>query len=183
MMRTHRLTPVVTGLVVALAFLAPRALSSSPTSEAAPTSFAAAMIPESHHGSWAGPNRLWMHDPTQPFRSDGTIECTAEGIQYTWSKDDTEHRGTIRLHGQPAALRLALEDTFHAPTAMNLYGHLEDGVVRTYGTYGAGPDQPEWGWILELDWRDPEALVLRMFNVVPDVGAVPAVVLHGTRPS
>lgn len=138
-------------------------------------------MPTSHHGRWTGPNRLWVMDPNEPLRSDGTIECTAEGIDYTWSYEGKEQSGTIRLHGQPAALRIAFQDTFHSPKPMALHGHRTEGVVRSYGTYGAGPDQPEWGWILELDCRDPEALVLRMFNVVPGVGPVPAVVLHGAR--
>jgi len=141
------------------------------------------MIPTSHHGSWAGSNRLWITDPTNPFRSDGTIECTAEGIDYAWSQDGKEQHGTIQLHGQPAALRMSFKDTYHAGDGMTMHGHVVDGVVRAFGTYGAGPEQPEWGWIIELDWRDPEAFVLRMFNVVPEVGAVPAVVLRGTRPS
>ncbi|MEM7307710.1 MAG: hypothetical protein AAF682_13610 [Planctomycetota bacterium] len=139
------------------------------------------MIPSTHHGSWTGPNRLWMTDPDRPFRSDGALECAADGIAYTWAHDGAEHRGTLRLHGQPAALRVAFQDTFHAASEMTLHGRLADGVLRAYGTYDAGPDQPEWGWVLELDWRDPEAFLLRMFNVVPQVGAVPAVVLHGAR--
>lgn len=152
--------------------------------EATSASGAAALaIPESHHGAWKGPNRLWTTDPKKPARSDGAITVMKDGIDYRWSLGEKEHQGKIRLHGQAAALRLTLEDTFHSPKEMNLHGHLADGVIRTYGTYGAGPGQPEWGWILELDWRDPEAFVLRMFNVVPGHGVVPAVVLDGARPS
>ena len=166
---------------VALALAVSLTMAFTVAPEAATPQATTPMIPKSHHGSWAGPNRLWLMDPDKPFRSDGTIECTAEGIDYTWSKEGKQHRGSLRIHGQPEALRIAFKDTFHAGTGMDLNGHLEDRVIRTYGTYGAGPDQPEWGWILELDWRDPEALVMRMFNVVPKVGAVPAVVLQGTR--
>lgn len=179
--------PITRRQLNALCFGATAALSVpiaiSNAAGATPTSPEPSMIPKSHHGSWTGPNRLWVTDPENPFRSDGTIECTEDGIDYTWSKDDKEHHGSIRLHGQPAALRIAFKDTFHAGSEMALHGHVVDGVMRTFGTYGAGPGQPEWGWIIELDWRDPEALVLRMFNVMPKVGSVPAVVLSGTRSS
>ena len=144
---------------------------------------ASIVIPESHHGSWSGTNRLWVTDPKNPFRSDGQIECSADGIDYTWSYEDKEQRGSMRLHGQPAALRMAFEDTFHAGPGMGLNGHMADGVLRAHGTYEAGPGHPEWGWIIELDWRDPDAFVLRMFNVMPEIGPVHAVVLHGTRSS
>lgn len=151
--------------------------------DAAPSTatLSSALIPDSHLGDWSGTNRLWLTDPDNPFRSEATIECRADGIDYTWAKGDTEHQGTIHLHGQPAALRLHIEDTFHAPAGMDLHGYTTDGVLRTYGTYEAGPGQPEWGWILELDWRNPEAFVMRMFNVVPGMGPVPAVVLSASR--
>ena len=175
--------PVAGVLAAAVPVLTWFAAASAPPRSEGSAAATAKLIPEGHHGAWAGPNRLWGRDPKQPSRSDGAIECSADGIEYTWSQGDKSHRGKIRLHGQPAALRMSFEDTFHSPSEMNLHGSLADGVVRTYGTYAAGPEQPEWGWIIELDWRDPEAFTLRMFNVVPKVGAVPAVVLAGKRPS
>jgi hypothetical protein len=142
---------------------------------------ASTLLPESHHGAWSGINRLWGPELKDPERSEGTIQCTDKGIEYTWSKGGKKHSGTISLHGQPAALRLAFEDTYHAGKGMTLHGHVAGGVVRGYGTYATGPGRPEWGWIIELDTRDPESLVFRMFNVVPGMGPVPAVVLHGKR--
>ena len=87
------------------------------------------------------------------------------------------------MHGQPGALRASYHDSFHAGAGMGMNGYGQDGVVRLFGTYDAGADQPEWGWQIELDSRDPEAFVLRMFNVLPDVGPVHAVVFEGKRES
>ncbi|MEM7205512.1 MAG: hypothetical protein AAF628_34970 [Planctomycetota bacterium] len=141
------------------------------------------IFPPTHHGDWVGPNRLWITDPTQPFRSDGSLQCTADRVAYTWSYEGKEHHGSLQFHGQPAALRAEFQDSWHSQEAMSLHGNQRDGVVRLYGTYAAGPQQPEWGWVIELDVRDPEAFTLRMFNVVPEIGPVPAVVLAGARGS
>lgn len=139
------------------------------------------MIPTTHHGRWSGENRLWLDGPGAPARCQAAMTCTADGVDIRWSHADKEHSGSLRLHGQPAALRLAFQDSFHAATEMSLHGTHESGLVVARGTYEAGPGHPEWGWIIELDWRDPDALVLRMFNVVPGEGPVLAVLLTATR--
>lgn len=138
-------------------------------------------LPDTHHGNWAGPNRLWIFDPTTPDRSDGTVEVAAKTVRYTWSRGDKAHEGVIELAGQPAALRCDWTDTFHAGNGMTLNGYEREGVVYLYGTYPVGEGQPEWGWQIQLDARDREAFVMRMFNVVPGHGPMPAVVLYGTR--
>ncbi|MEM9064786.1 MAG: hypothetical protein AAGB51_04785 [Planctomycetota bacterium] len=141
---------------------------------------ALALLPSSHAGAWAGPNRLWVMDPDKPFRSDGTLAVEGDQVTYTWSHKGVGHTGVLRLSGQPAALRGDWTDTWHAKEEMVFHGYQHEGVVRLFGTYPAG-DGPDWGWQLQLDARDPEAFVLRMFNVIPGIGPVPAVVLDGTR--
>lgn len=136
-------------------------------------------LPTSHLGQWRGPNRLWIMDPAKPFRSDGTITVESRTLRYAWSHDGTAHSGVIELKGQPAALRADWSDSFHAADPFVLHGSLESGVVRLRTTYDAGDEC--WGWQIELDFRDPEACALRMFNVMPGLGAVPAVVLQGAR--
>lgn len=138
-------------------------------------------LPATHHGEWAGPNRLWIFDPDKPDRSDGTLDVAAKTVRYTWARGDKNHKGVIELSGQPAALRCDWKDDFHAAEGLTLHGFQREGVVHLYGTYPAGEGQPDWGWQIELDARDREAFVLRMFNVVPSEGPMPAVVLHGTR--
>ncbi|MEM1331546.1 MAG: hypothetical protein AAGG07_13405 [Planctomycetota bacterium] len=136
-------------------------------------------LPQSHRGEWAGPNRLWVTDPTKPFRSDGTIELTDRVLHYTWAHEGKEHSGTITLSGQPEAMEAAWLDSWHAADGMTLHGFEDHGRVLLFCTYDAGGTP--WGWRIEIDLRDPEACVLRMFNVVPGFGVVPAVLLRGTR--
>lgn len=138
-------------------------------------------IADTHHGEWAGPNRLWMFDPDKPDRGEGTLDVAATTVRYTWTRGDTKHAGVIELAGQPEALRCDWTDDFHAAKGMTLHGFQREGVVHLFGTYPAGNGQPDWGWQIELDARDREAFVMRMFNVVPDHGPMPAVVLHGVR--
>lgn len=147
-----------------------------PASEASGFSF----VPETHRGDWSGPNRLWMMDPEAPERSDGALTASGNGLEYTWSRGEKEHKGRMEFAGQPAAMRAAWVDTFHAAEEQSLHGFVQDGVMRLFGTYPAG-NGTEWGWQIEIDTRDREAFALRMFNVVPGVGPVPAVSLQGTR--
>ena len=138
------------------------------------------MIPSTHHGSWRGPNRLWLEDPTVPQRSAGTLEATEAALSYTWSFQGAEQRGEIALSGPAGALRANWTDTFHAKEGVVLHGRSLDGQILVYGTYGGG-DGPDWGWRIEIDSRDPEHLVMRMFNLPPSGPPVPAVDLHGAR--
>jgi hypothetical protein len=138
------------------------------------------MIPETHHGYWHGPNRLWMEDPSAPKRSDGSIDAAATTLRYRWSLEDKPHEGLIELSGPPGAVAAQWKDSFHASDGMQLHGLLHDGQLALYGTYPAG-DGPDWGWRIELDTRDPEHLTLRMFNLFPSGEVYPAVDLRGER--
>jgi hypothetical protein len=138
------------------------------------------MIPASHHGAWRGPNRLWLEDPATPERSQGTLEASSASLSYTWSFRGAEQTGKIALSGPAGSLRANWTDTFHAKDGMVLHGRLLDGEIVLYGTYGAG-EGPDWGWRIEIDGRDPEHLVLRMFNLEPEGAPAPAVDLRGAR--
>jgi hypothetical protein len=137
------------------------------------------MISAAHHGSWRGPNLLWLEAPG-PERSDGSMDVAATTVAYTWSFKGQPIAGRIALFGQPGALRAEWTDGFHAADGITLHGLLDAGVLRLYGTYAAG-DGPEWGWRIELDTREADACTLRMFNLPPDGPAEPAVELRGTR--
>lgn len=101
-------------------------------------------LPATHHGEWAGPNRLWIFDPDKPDRSDGTLDVAAKTVRYTWARGDKNHKGVIELSGQPAALRCDWKDDFHAAEGLTLHGFQREGVVHLYGTYPAGEGQPDW---------------------------------------
>jgi len=136
------------------------------------------MIPSSHHGSWKGPNRLWFEDPSKPERSDGSLEVSAAKVAYTWSFKDSPEKGEIELFGPAGSVRAGWTDSWHAKKCMTLHGCFAEGCLVLYGTYG---EEQEWGWRIELDTRDPEHFVMRMFNLMPDGDIAPAVDLRGAR--
>ncbi len=140
-------------------------------------------LPTSHHGTWRGENRLWIMDPDKPFLSDGTIEIGERIVRYTWSHEGKPQTGELTLKGQPGALKATWTDTFHAQEPFTLHGFLESSaesdLLRLFTTYDAG--EATWGWIIELDFRTPSTCTMRMSNVMPGLGAVPAVLLEGTR--
>jgi len=138
-------------------------------------------LPETHHGVWAGPNRLWVMDPDIPLRSEGTIDVDADRIEYNWSHQGQPQRGRMTISGQPAALAIDWTDTFHAPAGMTLHGLFLHDRIKTYGTYAGGSES--WGWQIEIDAQDRESFFIRMYNVIPGVGPVAAVILHGKRVS
>ena len=138
------------------------------------------MIPTTHHGAWRGPNRLWLEDPKLPERSDGTLEAKSAALSYTWSFRGEAQRGEIALSGPPGSVRANWTDTWHAKDGIVLHGLSQDGQILLYGTYGGG-EGPDWGWRIEIDSRDPEHLVVRMYNLLPEGPPVPAVDLRGAR--
>jgi hypothetical protein len=145
------------------------------------------MLPSSHHGHWAGPNRLWLDHLAPPRVSEGTLEVTANRVAYTWVFEGAPHRGVLELSGPSGSFAASWNDSWHAAKGQQLHGCFSGGVVRLWGSYGAG-EGPDWGWRIELDTRDPESVELWMFNVPPDPGTSPyagpetiAVHLQGAR--
>ena len=125
------------------------------------------MIPSTHHGSWRGRNSLWLEPGKPPAVSEATMEAGADLLSWRWSFDGGAREGSLRLFGPAPSLRAQFADTFHAAAGLALHGFVREGRLMLYGTYATGEGQPEWGWRLELDWADPGALVLRMFNLEP----------------
>lgn len=141
-----------------------------------------AYLPEPHRGFFRGPNRLWLMPGTPVSRSEGTLEAGASRIAYTWAHEGKRHEGTLELFGPLASCRGELRDTFHAESGLTLHGFSEDGVVRLFTTYPAG-EGPDWGWRIELDLRDPEHFLIRMYNCLPGGPTVLAMELRGARAS
>ena len=137
------------------------------------------MIPETHQGSFRGPNRLWF-EPNSTERCEGTMTVGATSLDYTWSFRGKPQTGRLALFGPAPAVRAEWRDSWHMGNGTGLNGFVDEGVLRLFCTYPAG-DGPEWGWRIELDMRDPEHLVLRMYNVEPDGSIQAAVDLRGGR--
>lgn len=139
------------------------------------------MIPASHHGRFAGPNRLWFMPGTPAFVSDGVLVVAADRVSVQWSHDGAPKSGEIVLRGPALSCRGDFTDSFHASAGLVLHGHVQGSGLLLFGTYPAGEGAPDWGWRITLDWCDPDHFTLRMFNVLPDGQDVLAVDLHGAR--
>ena len=140
-----------------------------------------ALFPKTHFGAWRGLNRLWFGG-REPEYSDGTAQLDGRSLSYAWTFKGKGQEGLFRLFGPAAALRADWKDTMHANETMALHGFARDGVVYLYTTFSVGAG-PEWGWQVEVDTRDPEHLVTRMFLCKPDGSVQPASDLRTERVS
>ncbi len=139
------------------------------------------MIPSSHHGRFAGLNRLWFMPGTPAHISDGTLGVSADRVSVRWAHDGAPKEGSVVLRGPAPSCRGDFTDTFHAADGLVLHGHVQSGTALLYATYPAGEGLPDWGWRIVLDWCDPEHFSVRMFNVLPDGTEALAVDLRGAR--
>ena len=139
------------------------------------------MIPASHHGRFAGTNRLWFMPGTPAHVSEGALNVAADRVSVRWAHEGAGKQGELVLRGPAPSCRGEFTDTFHAASGMVLHGHVMENTLRLYGTYAAGDGSPDWGWRIVLDWCDPERFSFRMFNVMPDGTDVLAVDLDGAR--
>ncbi len=138
------------------------------------------MIPESHHGDWSGENTLWMEPDKPKHLSAGRLVATADNLVIHWQFKGVDKLGTMKFGGPQGSVRVAWTDTFHAEEGQVMHGPMKDGLLTAYGSYSDGQGG-FWGWTIELDFRNPDALALRMFNVPPGRGPQIAVSLVGTR--
>ena len=139
------------------------------------------MIPSSHHGRFAGLNRLWFMPGTPAHLSDGTLDVSADRVSVRWAHDGAPKEGSVVLRGPAPSCRGDFTDTFHAASGLVLHGHVQSCTALLYTTYPAGEGQPDWGWRIVLDWCDPDHFSVRMFNVLHDGTEARAVDLCGAR--
>ncbi len=139
------------------------------------------MIPSSHHGRFAGPNRLWFMPGTPAHVSDGVLVVTADRVSVRWAHEGVAKEGELILSGPGPACRGDFTDTFHAASGLVLNGRRDGNGILLYTTYSAGDGSPAWGWRIALDWYDPDHFSFRMFNVLPDGKEALAVDQRGAR--
>lgn len=118
---------------------------------------------------WKGSAELWL-DPkgNEPSLSDCEVSIRADGIDYTWSHEDTAHTGRIDLKGPGGSFT----DTFHSATPMPMKApeRPSTALFDVQGVWGP-PDAP-WGWRIWLSCRPVGdfgngELVLQMTNITP----------------
>lgn len=110
------------------------------------------------------------------------MKVRADGVSYVWSRDQTTHRGELKVTPRGATF----SDTFHQPAATEFAAVASSGaLVDVQGSYAAG-DGPPWGWRIILAHRPAvfgltEALVLQMINIAPWGEQVRAVRMTGVK--
>ena len=137
------------------------------------------MLKKEFFGDWTGKNRLWFDKP-EPARSEGAISVSKDAIDYQWSFQGKEQQGTLRFFGPNPSLRVEWQDTFHSKDKVDMHGSFLNQFLELFGTYPDG-EGGEWGWKIEIDFRDPEFLRLRMYNVEPNGNIHIAVDLTSSR--
>ena len=130
-------------------------------------------------GEWIGVNKLWFDQPDAEL-SQGRIQVAERSIAYEWSFRGEKQHGEMSFFGPTSSFRAPWKDSWHSAELTNFHGYEANGIFKLYGTY---PDSQavEWGWIIELDVRDPHIFQMRMFNVEPDGTIHIAVDLRGKR--
>lgn len=139
------------------------------------------MLPLAQHmGSWSGTNgfRLMPTDPPHDAPATAEVSVAAAGhltaIAYTWSHpQDGEQDGLLVIGPDDSGGVIALwGDSWHqSPEPKVLVGTIDDGTITVGYEYGG-----DWRWQITVDPGDPEALGLRMDNVVPESAATDIVV-------
>lgn len=134
-------------------------------------------------GEWSGPSQLWIHpdDPMHESHSTAQIGQLARGqfvtIDYTWAFEGEPQEGLIVFGLGPDAHSASAVwfDSWHmANQVMVMRPEYLADKVALHGSYAA-PSGPDWGWRIELESSDQTSWTLRMFNILPDGRAFPAV--------
>lgn len=126
-------------------------------------------------GEWEGDYRFWFEPNDRPDAESATratVTSELRGrtllLRYTWRFDADAHEGLAIIGCTDASeLQIGWSDTFHySGGVMESIGSSTE--ASALGHYTA--DGQTWGWRTEFDMPSPDALVIRAFNVIPDLG-------------
>lgn len=128
-------------------------------------------------GAWTGTNKLWFAPGSPAIESATTAEVALAaggrflGIRYDWTYEEKAQEGYILIGEDPTTGRCdcAWVDSFHnSDRLMPLTGPLTTSAALTArGSYPA-PEGPDWGWRITIEHPTPDALIVRMHNIMPD---------------
>ena len=118
-------------------------------------------------------------DPPHIAAASADVAIAASGalttMRYTWSHpDDGAQDGllVIGAHEEPGGLVAFWCDSWHqSPEPKVLVGRIDDGLLIMSYTYGG-----DWQWQITVNVTNPDVLVLRMDNIVPESAAGPEIV-------
>lgn len=130
-------------------------------------------------GAWAGTNgfRLMPSDPFYDAPATAAVSTAAGGdltlVAYTWTHpQDGDQDGLLVVGaadeaGSTDTVVGFWGDSWHQSPAPRTLGGTEDGGVIVVGY----DYEIQWRWQITIDPTDPEALRLRMDNVIPEAAA------------
>lgn len=113
---------------------------------------------------WDGLAELWL-DPAgnDADKSACTLHVEADRLEYTWSREGTEHRGTLALTDDGARW----QDGWHQSDGVDCTNLPGTWAVLAVGYSYRAPGTPDWGWRITFIERPSGELVLQMTNVAP----------------
>jgi len=115
-------------------------------------------------GNWTGRGELWL-DPegNKAEYHDCTLTLQNRQLRYTWQYDSKMNTGTIDFDEDGAIWK----DSWHHPTPVRCQ-YVSDswGLFTLKCTYEV-PENPDWGWKINLSQRSDGTLVLQMTNIAP----------------
>lgn len=135
----------------------------------------------SFSGIWAGPSVLnlsWDPAKEELHHSESTLTSGFDAtnrtatLDYTWSHENELQSGALTIgitgHDGSEQISATWKDTFHqADTPMEIVGALNSsGVLSLLGTYEV-PENPAWGWRIDLSTANGQELLVEMFNLEP----------------
>jgi hypothetical protein len=128
-------------------------------------------------GEWHGTNKLYTSwipdDPIKESKTNATVRTLANGkflqIQYDWVCQDKPQDGVLLLSQELDSVKVVWIDSWHnGDKFMNFEGKIdENGALSVNGFY-AVPENPDWGWRIDLVTENSDSFVITMHNISPE---------------
>lgn len=129
-------------------------------------------------GHWKGTYRLvlsWLPNPDFFSVSNMVIKSIANDkflmLSYDWQHEDVGQDGLIligNINKQAGVTASWVDSWGMSGKIMNCYGTInQQGDIILLGSYEV-PDNPDWGWRIEIPCPNENALQILMYNISPE---------------
>lgn len=129
-------------------------------------------------GEWQGTYRLvmsWLPNPDHVSNSKMSITSVANNkflvLTYDWQHEGITQDGLILIgnNNKNAEVTASWVDSWGmGGKIMNCYGTInEQGDISVRGSYEV-PNNPDWGWRIEIPCPSQNTMQILMYNVTPD---------------